>query len=120
MSIHRQKTRKLTPLEAKWEAILESEGLGNIEHRESSRLRKYDSFYFKKFSKEEFKERELYYRLARELVYKDVFNSARDRRIWELHAEGLVDKEIMAKVKGLSPSVLDRRIALYRKYLVRK
>lgn len=114
----RQKTKKLTPLEAKWEAILKAEGLGNIEHQPSGQLSKYDSFYFSQFTKEEYRERELYYRLARDLVYKDVFQNKVDKLIWELHSEGIDNSQIAKKLKKkTSLRTIERRVAMYKKYL---
>ena len=109
-----------TPLELKWEAILEKEGLGNLEHRASGNLKLYDSHYFKaRYSKEEFQETETYYKLARELLFQDVFNDQRDKKIWALHSEGYNNYEIVRILKNkVSVATVERRIAVYRKYVL--
>jgi hypothetical protein len=88
-------------LSREWNKKLEKSGVENIE-QEDGNLKQWHSFHFARkshsvqnggqTSKEE------YYRLAGHFLHNYPFEVERDRRIWELHAEGLFSPDIVKRL----------------------
>lgn len=60
----------------------------------------WDSLYFlSKYSPDQFLEKQRYYELCREVLHTHKFDSARDKKIWTMHTDGLSYTQIMQQVK---------------------
>ena len=87
-------------LAAKWEAKLAKEGLGDLEDSKG-RLKSWHSFKFQaQFTPDEFAERSTYYYQCEELLRIYTFKRPIERKIWQLHSEGLSVREIAKSINN--------------------
>lgn len=87
-------------LQAKWEKKLEKSGLTNIEQADGN-LKDWHSFMFGRASNNAvhgFPAREQYYQMAGQFLYEFPFEDKTERRIWELHSEGVSILAIAKKI----------------------
>lgn len=95
-------TKKFKTLNAKWHRKLERSGFEDIEEFDSleeERLKSHHNMkFFPVFNSGEFLDRQRYYELAGQLVYSYPFKSEIDKRVWELHSQGVTERGIPKKV----------------------
>lgn len=75
-----------------WYNKLKSSGFEDIEKGEY--LKRFDSFHFAGYSKEQHKEIDEYYTQCQEFLKTHMFYSKSDKHVWKKHCEGYTDKEI--------------------------
>lgn len=65
-----------------------------------------------------------YFRLAGHFLHSHEFTTPEDKRIWELHAEGLFNHEVFAQVKeshpGKTPRYVQSVVVRLRKVMLQK
>lgn len=96
------KTKKFQKLKKQWDQKLAKSGLEDIEnqHAEEPFLKTWDDQYFRRrFTAESAEARQSYYYQALQFLNNYKFASARDRKIWEMHAEGIAFRDIADKLK---------------------
>lgn len=96
------KTKKFQKLAQQWNKKLAKSGLTDVEnqHPEEPMLNTWDDHYFRRrFTAESALSRQDYYYIATQFLNTYKFESIRERKIWELHAEGLSFREIAQKLK---------------------
>lgn len=87
-----------------WYQKLKEEGFEDIENNErpGTPLNAWHSLKWRYIPQERMEETMLYYAQAKELLYTFHFENTAQKRIWELHSEGLSKREIekaLAKTK---------------------
>lgn len=96
-------TKKFKALQDKWYKKLESKGFEDIEDtRHADRpLKRWHGLDFKSKAKspDVFLATQSYFQKASELLNTHTFDTMEQRRVWELHAEGLSTREIVRKLK---------------------
>lgn len=86
-------------LAAKWEKILAKEGMPDLEDSKG-RLKSWHSFKFQmQFTPEQFAEHQTYYSQCEDLLHYFTFKRKIDKKIWELHAQGLSVRQISVQLK---------------------
>jgi hypothetical protein len=117
---------KIRALQAKWERILEKEGLGDIE--KCGRLRVYHDHRLRStvegeliFHPDKNAAKEAYYQLAGEFLHEHTFESAQERKIWELHSQGMPVREIARKIRQPKNwSQINKRLIRLRRLMLIK
>lgn len=97
-------------LTAKWYKKLEKSGFVDIEDVNSDKefLKKWDSQYFKRrYTPETFYAKQAYYQNAQDVLAEYKFNNAVDKKLYEMHANGLSHADI-AKKTGYSKSAVQK------------
>lgn len=134
------KDEKFKKLKAKWDKILEREGLPDIEKR--GYLRVYHDQKLKAHVRgqnglfqEEWDQprlnstfnpvknaaKEAYFQLAGEFLHEHTFETERERKIWELHAQGMPVREIAKKLRQpRNWSQINKKIIVLRKLMLAK
>jgi nucleoside-specific outer membrane channel protein Tsx len=94
-----QHSKEFLKLQAQWyKKAAKSEYL-DIEQDEDN-LKIWDGHRIKaKYTPETFQAKQEYYIMAGQFLYNHEFKSTLDRKIWEMHAEGLTAPEIVVKLK---------------------
>jgi hypothetical protein len=83
-------------LKAKWYAKLKASGFEDIEQPDG-RLKVWHDLYFRcHMDADRIQAAQDYYRLARQFVHDHIFKNPIEKRIWEMHAEGISQKQILA------------------------
>jgi hypothetical protein len=101
-------------LKDSWGKKLEKTGFEDIE-RSDGTLKRWDSFYFARekhghhHGGREFKEE--YYRLAGHFLHDFPFKTDRDRKIWDLHAQGKTIKFITNMLKKQGYKINDSLVS---------
>ena len=92
--------------EAQWYKKLKDEGFQDIEDtsRDDRPLKVWDRSYFLKLDDLSFAAKQSYYRQASNFLEQHDFKNEVQRRIWELHTEGISRRDIASKIKGLKPT----------------
>lgn len=96
------KTKAFKKLFKKWNNKLEKAGHDEIENfnlEDPAFLNKSDASKFKNVTPEEYESRSLYYSNARSLLHTFAFESSIQKRIWELHADGMSLRQIEELIK---------------------
>ncbi len=95
------KTKKFKDLQAKWYKKLADKGFEDIEDNkyEEPKLKAYHYLRFKTLEPDVHAARAKYYENCRGVLVNHRFKRALDRRIWELHTEGLSLREIETEIK---------------------
>jgi hypothetical protein len=114
-------------LQKEWAEKLKQEGFEDIES-DKGNLKQWASSVFKsQYSEVLFQAKEDYYRIANQLLHEYVFNSALERKIWMLHAQGMGHINIATQLKAEGEKVyrdlVQRTIARVAKevmYVARK
>lgn len=91
--------KKFLALQAKWDKKLKDSGFEDIEQRDGN-LKRW-SLDKTVFQRERDSAKEEYYRLAGHFLYDHEFESEKDRKVWELHAEGNSLNTIIHKLREL-------------------
>ena len=94
-------------LKDKWYKKLEQNGFEDIElsHRDSLiRWHHADFQYF--YSPESFRQKEYYFYLANQFLNQYQFESEVEKKIWQLHSEGMGCREIYRKTRWKSKSTI--------------
>lgn len=91
------KSKKFLDLKDEWYKKLSSEGFEDIEANEDN-LKVWSTYYTAKHRYVTREAKEEYYREAGTFLHEYEFSSELERQIWELHAEGLSLREIVAKL----------------------
>jgi DNA-binding NarL/FixJ family response regulator len=97
-------SNELKKLQAKWYKKLAKEGFKDIEVQESplEMLHTWDSLYFlSRYTPEQFKAKQLYYERAAQFLHSHVFETSREKSIWEQYSQGLSARAI-AKLRRTS------------------
>lgn len=97
--------KKLQQLQAKWYRKLERSGFKDVEAPDAfgdMRLKQLDSNQLRHGYKSSVQmvNVQRYYELARQFHYQHNFENGREKRLWELHAEGLSAYHISEKLKS--------------------
>jgi hypothetical protein len=93
------KTKDFKALQKKWEERLKKEGFEDIERKEG-RLKSGSVENVRYlYTTEQFNIKEEYYRLAGQFLHEYKFKSSVERKIWELHSEGMSVRNIIKKLK---------------------
>lgn len=111
--------KQLQKLQQKWYKKLAKSGFKDIEDpsRQDNPLIHWDSIEFQRYwTPDAFVEKQRYYELARQMLFDFKFKSKRDKKIWELHADGAQNKDI-AKVVDLHPNWVSKIIKKYASYI---
>lgn len=96
---------------AQWDKKLKESGFHDIESRATGQLTDWHHWYFQeRYTIEEYAAKARYYELATQLLYEYPFVNNRERKIWEMHANGAVIHDI-AKAVGLSYQPVHRIVA---------
>lgn len=93
-----QKDKDFQKLKAIWDKKLAKEGLEDIE-QPNGMLKKWAGAFFKdrhkRFGSVSFEAKEEYYRLAGQFLHSYPFETETERKVWELHSEGMSIREIV-------------------------
>jgi len=118
------KTAKFKKLFKTWNKKLERAGHEEIENfnlEEPAFLDKSHASRFKEVTASEYETRSLYYSIARGLLHTFAFESSIQKRIWELHSEGLSVRQIEKALHGkLKKTRIDQHIHTVRKWAMLK
>lgn len=94
-------TDKAKKLIADWDKKLKNSGFEDIEQRDEN-LKRWDSYFFKlkvKGNSVLQESKEIYFRLAGQFLYENAFESVEERRIWEMHCNGVSMRGIVSALK---------------------
>lgn len=102
-------------LQEHWYKKAAKAGFEDIEQNdEEQRLKKWHSTYLQqRYTPEAYAAAERYYHLASDYLHNGTFDSTKDKRIWELHTEGLTFRKI-ATLEKTSDWTVCKIIAKYR------
>ena len=101
------KGKKFEALKDKWYDKLKAEGFNDIESDENN-LKEWDTSIFSRYDQNTIGAKEEYFRLAGQFLNSHKFEDAREKLIWELHAEGLSFNDIAKKLKSKRYKVCSR------------
>lgn len=95
------RTRKFKRLQKKWYSKLEDLGFDEIEDTDSPRefLKSWHNHHFQNIDPLVIEFNKEYYDQARSALHTYRFETKKEEKIWELHADGLSLREIAAKLK---------------------
>lgn len=121
---HKDPPTEYELLRAVWYKKLEEDGYEDIEQDENN-LKVWSSSFVRKRPLELMESREAYYHMARKFLNDYTFPNAKEKYVWEQHAEGVSSKDIaknllsIQKVKTNRTSVrqLIRRLETHMKTL---
>ena len=99
------KTKEFKKLQKEWYKKLAKEGFEDIEQDEEH-LKQWESGYFlHRYSPDVFAAKQEYFRLAGRFLLEHDFESAFERKVWALYAEGhtlsFIRKRVKSKNKGI-------------------
>lgn len=116
------KTKEFLALKAKWEKKLEKEGLADLDNDEGQLKGITHAERFKAtYNPSNAQAKHEYYRAAGFFLYEHKFETTLERKIWELHIEGIGIREIVKilKKQGLK-SIYKSRVHSLLQPLVEK
>lgn len=95
------KTKEFKLLKAKWDAKLAAKGFNDIESTRGnvSYLKVHECRKFHRREPQYYDETQEYFLRATHLLQTHKFGSVRERKVWELHADGWTVREIETKLK---------------------
>lgn len=94
------KTKEFKALHAKWEKRLEKEGLPDLETADGQlKGISHASFFKAHYNQVDAEAKEEYYRQAGYFLYDHKFQTELERKIWELHCEGVSIRDIVVILK---------------------
>lgn len=107
------KDKEFKALQTKWYEKLKKKGFEDIETDEDN-LKVWHSFFFtdrreNRYTKGSWDSKEEYYRLAGQFLHEHEFIDATDRFIWEHHAAGKNNREILDLLKSRRTKVRNVR-----------
>ena len=116
---------KFKALKAKWDKILEREGLPDIEKGPYLRVYSTNRFSHFEFDKtahpDQNAAKEAYYQLACSFLHEHKFESDKERRIWELHSQAVSVREIAKRMhQPRNYSRIARKIKQLRRLMLGK
>lgn len=86
-------------LQTEWYRLLKDEGFDDIEQSDGN-LKVWTCYRFKvPYNEVSHRARVNYYRLAGQFLYDHKFKNKRERTIWELHSQGISDRQITHMMK---------------------
>jgi hypothetical protein len=88
------KSKELKKLEAKWYKKLAKEGFEDIEQDENNLKQWHNHFFFARYDADSFNSKAEYFQLAGAFLHEYEFANEVEKKIWELHADGLPLTEI--------------------------
>lgn len=91
-------TKEFKALEAKWYKKLKSKGFEDIEQDEDNLKVWINDYFPQRYDLSRFDAKQEYYRLAGQFTFEHPFESPLDRRMWELHAEGVSLRSIVTEL----------------------
>lgn len=91
-------SNKFKKLKAKWDKKLASTGFNDIENADGS-LKASTHPRTIALALQEKEERDAYYTIASQLLHTHPFANAVEKKIWEMHCEGISIRDIMSKLK---------------------
>lgn len=93
------KTKEFRELQSKWYKKLRQQGFEDLERKagrlKTGALQNISHLY----NTEQFNIKEEYYRLAGQFLHEHKFKSGIEKKIWELHSEGMSIRNIVKKLK---------------------
>jgi hypothetical protein len=96
------KTKEFKELQAKWYAKLEKKGFVDVEQDED-KLKAWHSHRFQNQNNtNDMEAKQEYYRMAGIFLYEHEFKDDWERKVWELHSDGVVSSEISKILKKLN------------------
>lgn len=104
-------TKEFKALLGKWNKKLEKEGFEDIETTDG-RLKgiSHADFFKAHYNRTTDQAKEEYYRYAGYFLYEHKFSSELERKIWELHIEGVGIREIVILLKKRNYKVYKRKV----------
>lgn len=121
MSSNPYNSKDFKKLQAVWEKKLEQSGFEDIEQADGNLKTWHSEWYKYRSGLEVDMGREEYYRHAGYFLYEYQFKNEMERRIWELHAEGLSIRNIVIALKPrYKKTVYKRKVHEILKPLVKK
>jgi len=92
----------LKALQKIWYKKLKDDGFVDIEEfHENPFLKNSEStYFFRRYTPEEYAEKEEYYSCARRFLYRYSFETKLDREVWHLHSEGIGYREIADRLRS--------------------
>lgn len=114
MSKHQ--TDKFKELQSKWYAKLKRSGFDDIEKSEDA-LHTYDKRYFNKtYDLPRFLAKQEYYRLAGQFLHEYKDFTPFERKVWELHAEGMSIFDIVSVIRKKQKTSRDSVHSVIKKF----
>lgn len=108
--------KQLKKLKALWEKKLKKSGFEDIEQKDG-RLKAWHSHRFAVEAKKTvFEAKAEYYRKAEHFLNDAQFSSKKERRVWELHSQGVSERDIADSVGLFRSEVRDLLIPLKEKF----
>jgi hypothetical protein len=115
------KTKEFLALKSKWDAKLEKDGFVDIETSDGKLKGISHADFFKAhYNQIDAQAKEEYYRQAGYFLYEHKFNTELERKIWELHVEGIGIREIVKVLKKRNYKVYKRKVHELLRPLVEK
>src|SRR5882672_4335109 len=98
--------KKLKALQAEWYKKLKESGFVEIEDTKSGALKEWSGHYVqgkrdKDFARDLIREVDTYFHSARSLLHGFSFGCSRDKRIWNLHCNGLSTRQIASRIGNI-------------------
>lgn len=99
----KQPSKKLI---AEWDKKLARAGFVDAEDRNNGLLTRWDDqYYHRRYTPEAFAAKQTYFQLCTDFLNTGKFESQLDKRVWQMHCEGLTRREIAKAVKKNHVSV---------------
>ncbi len=110
MSTSPFKTKEFAELKAEWDKKLEKSGFEDIETPKGDLKDSHAAFFESHYNQTDAFAKEQYYRQAGFFLYEHKFKTELERRIWELHVEGIGIREIVKVLKKRDHKVYKRKV----------
>lgn len=105
MSSH---NKEFLELQAKWYKKLEQSGFSDIEQNDDNpgkvggNLKTWSGSFMANMEKTSFEDKQRYFELAGQFLHEYKFEDSSEKRVWELHSQGLSIREIARAIKKKS------------------